>query len=272
MNSPTKMLSLNEAAEQLGLHYMTVYKYVRSGKLVGHKNGGSWEVSGADVDALSDIEPAPAGRGHRSLGKKSGLFLQALLAGDQPGSWSIVQGAFDVGASVEDVICEVVVPALRAVGDQWAHGRLEVYEEHRASSIVLSLLGRMQGLPQRRGRKRGSVLIACPPLETHGLPAAMCAELIRSRGFSPINLGADTPVDTIIKAALSTDELVAIVLSTVSSTSQEMLVDVVNAVHGSLPTTPVMIGGVWPDLPDNVLSINGFPSMLNQLELLGDSQ
>jgi len=38
-----------------------------------------------------------------------------------------------------------------------------------------------------------------------------------------------------------------------------------------LPETPIMVGGVWPELPDNVLSINGFPSMLEQLELLSAS-
>ena len=246
------MLSLNEVAERLGLHYMTVYKYVRSGKLPAQKNAGSWEVSVADLDTLSLVEPAPPGRGHRSLGKKSDLFLQALLGGDPAGSWSIIQGAFDMGAGVEEVICEVVVPALRSVGDEWAHGRLEVYEEHRASSIVLSVLGRMQGLPQRRGRKRGSVLIAC-------------------RGYNPVNLGADTPIDTMIQAALSTDELVAIVLSTVSSTSQQVLMDTVNTLNASLPETPVMVGGVWPGLPDKVLSVDGFPSMLDHLEQISGS-
>ncbi|MBA51326.1 MAG: hypothetical protein CL456_04305 [Acidimicrobiaceae bacterium] len=266
MNEAIEMLSLNKAAERLGLHYMTVYKYVRSGKLPARKSGGSWEVSIKDLNSLSSVERAPSGRGHRSLGSKSGPFLQALLAGDAPGSWLIVQGAFDSGASVEEVVCEVIVPALRAVGEEWADGRLEVYEEHRASSVVLSILGRMQGLPQRRGKKLGSVLIACPPQETHGLPAAICAELVRSRGYHPVNLGPDCPIDTIVQAARSTDELMAIVLSTVSSTSPSVLAETVEAIHGSLPETPVMVGGVWTDLPDKVLSLDGFSSVLDHLE------
>ena len=271
MTDVDEMLSINDAAERLGLHYMTVYKYVRSGKLAGSKRDGSWHVSLADLNSLSESKPAPPGRGHRALGKKSGLFLQAIVAGDQSGSWSIISNALETGAAVEDVICEVVVPAMRSVGDEWAHGRLQIFEEHRASSIVLATLGRMQGLPQRRGRKRGSVVIACPPLETHGLPAAICAELIRSRGFSPINLGADTPTDTVIDAVNASDEVVAIILSTVRSTPQRVILDAVDEVSASLPETPIMVGGVWPELPDNVLSINGFPSMLEQLELLSAS-
>jgi len=271
MSGKNKMITLNEAAERLGLHYMTIYKYVRSGKLAAQKNGGSWEISLTDLENFSEVKPAPSGRGNRALGKKSGLFLQSILAGDQQGSWSIIQGALDVGVSVEDVICEVVVPALRSVGEEWASGRLEIFEEHRASTIVLSMLGRMQGLPQRRGRKRGTVLVACPPREAHGLPAAICAELIRTRGFSPINLGADTPIGSLVQAAIATDELVAIVLSTVSSTPQPVILDVVDNVNRALPNIPIMVGGVWPDLPDNVLSLNGFPSMLDQLEQLNDA-
>ena len=69
-----EMLSLNEVAERLGLHYMTVYKYVRSGKLPGTKNDGSWEVAEKDLSTLSELEPAPPGRGHRALGKRSCLL------------------------------------------------------------------------------------------------------------------------------------------------------------------------------------------------------
>ena len=271
MTETSEMLTLTEAAERLDLHYMTVYKYVRSGKLPAKKSGGSWEVSAGDLDAMSGLERAPSGRGHRSLGSKSDSFLQALLAGDTAGAWLIVQGGFDGGATVEEVICEVILPALRSIGDEWANGRLEVYEEHRASGVVSSLLGRMQGLPQRRGRKLGSVLIACPPLETHALPAAICAELVRSWGYDPVNLGADSPVDTIIQAAQYTDELIAIVLSTVSSTSPKLIVETVEAIQASIPETPVIVGGNWPDLPANVVSLDGFPAMLSLLEQLSGS-
>ena len=67
MTETSEMLTLTEAAERLDLHYMTVYKYVRSGKLPAKKSGGSWEVSAGDLDAMSGLERAPSGLGHRSL-------------------------------------------------------------------------------------------------------------------------------------------------------------------------------------------------------------
>lgn len=42
-------LTLHEAAAQLGVHYMTVYRYVRLGLLPAHKVGGTWQVDGTDL-------------------------------------------------------------------------------------------------------------------------------------------------------------------------------------------------------------------------------
>ena len=86
-----------------------------------------------------------------------------------------------------------------------------------------------------------------------------------------MNLGADSPVDTIIQAAQYTDELLAIVLSTVSSTSPKVVVETVEAIQASLPNTTVMVGGVWPGLPDKTVSLDGFPAMLSYLEQISGS-
>src|SRR4051812_4097829 len=42
-------LTLYEAAEQLGVHYMTVYRYVRTGRLPGRKVGAEWRIEPGDL-------------------------------------------------------------------------------------------------------------------------------------------------------------------------------------------------------------------------------
>ncbi len=44
-----EQLTLHEAADRLGVHYMTVYRHVRLGMLPARKVGGSWRVDPADV-------------------------------------------------------------------------------------------------------------------------------------------------------------------------------------------------------------------------------
>ena len=45
-------MTLHEAAELLGVHYMTAYRYVRLGLLQAAKRGGAWRVSREDIERM----------------------------------------------------------------------------------------------------------------------------------------------------------------------------------------------------------------------------
>jgi len=49
---PKSLVSLNEVAEILGVHYMTAYRYVREGRLSAIKEGRGWVVKSSDVTAF----------------------------------------------------------------------------------------------------------------------------------------------------------------------------------------------------------------------------
>ena len=52
---PKKPLTLQQAADKLQVHYMTVYRYVRTGKLPATRVGSVWQV---DPDDLAQLKPA----------------------------------------------------------------------------------------------------------------------------------------------------------------------------------------------------------------------
>ena len=59
-------LTLPEAAEELGVHYMTVYRYVRTGRLPAKRVGGTWQIAPADLELVrrvgpGDRRPRPSG-------------------------------------------------------------------------------------------------------------------------------------------------------------------------------------------------------------------
>ena len=56
-------VGLREASDVLGLHYMTVYRYVRTGKLAARREGGDWLVRRSDLEALAGAPPTPVGAG-----------------------------------------------------------------------------------------------------------------------------------------------------------------------------------------------------------------
>ena len=64
-SDPARHLSLHEAADLLGVHYMTIYRRVRLGILPARKIGGTWMVdpcrSRAGDDNARTWSPPPRG-------------------------------------------------------------------------------------------------------------------------------------------------------------------------------------------------------------------
>ena len=54
------VLTLQEAADELGVHYMTVYRYVRLGLMEASKSGGVWQVQRSAVDRFREDAKAAA--------------------------------------------------------------------------------------------------------------------------------------------------------------------------------------------------------------------
>ena len=103
------LITLYEAAERLGVHYMTVYRYVRTGRLPGRKVGAEWRVDPADLAVL--VRPAPMAPTAPDPGEAprrrridyGGRLVDRLVAGDERGSWSIVRSALSSGLDPDDV-------------------------------------------------------------------------------------------------------------------------------------------------------------------------
>jgi len=95
-----------------------------------------------------------------------------------------------------------VVAALNArVGDAWARGKLEVFEEHLyTESIQLILRNAISGIP-RPGVDPPLVLLTTFPRESHGLGLLMAEAFFALEGCRCISLGVQTPVPDIVRAA-----------------------------------------------------------------------
>ncbi len=104
--------------------------------------------------------------------------------------------------SVQTVLAEAIVPALRRLGERWAAGEITVAQEHFAASLIR---GRLMGLARGWGEGAGPLaLLACPEDELHDLALVIFGVALGRRGWRIVFLGADTPVGTLSRAA---DEL-----------------------------------------------------------------
>ena len=236
------VLGLVEVAQTLGVHYMTAYRYVRLGQLPASKVGSVWQVDRGDLDGFLErgsIETSP-----RRRADWASRMEARLLGGDQAGAWAIVEAALTGGIEPVEIYTEALGPALRSIGDRWAVGEIDPGEEHLATAIAHRLIGRLGPRFARRGRTRGSVVLAMPPNDRHGLGIAMAGDVLLGAGFEPIDLGADVPLDSLASAIGRVDRLRAVGIGAVVSSNRRQLAAAVRtARHAAGPDIPVILGG-----------------------------
>jgi methanogenic corrinoid protein MtbC1 len=107
-----------------------------------------------------------------------------------------------------------VAPLVRAVGDAWASGRLEVRHEHFLCERLTDLL-RAYRLPYEERATGPCVVLATLPGEMHALGLQMVALVVATSGCRVCYVGSEVPVAEL--AAVATDLGAAAIGVSVSS-------------------------------------------------------
>lgn len=235
-------IGLREAAKRLGVHYMTVYRYVRIGQLPAERIGATWRVAVKDLERLRGPDLRPS-RSRSSRQHRPAWLVDRLVAGDEPGAWHIVEEALASGASAHDIYVDVLIPALQMIGEQWEDGRLSIASEHRASAIATRLVGRLGPMFARRGVSRGTIVLGAPEGDLHALPSAIVADLLRGRGFEVLDLGANTPVASFVECARGANRLIAVMVGVTSPESVTRLTEIATGLRDESIGVPIFFGG-----------------------------
>ncbi len=233
-------LNLKQVARLLDVHYMTVYRYVRHGRLPARREGPIWVVDRADAEAFRDGQAPTAGSD--SVDWVARLVVP-LAAGDEVGAWTVVRDALSAGQDVASVHLDLIAGAVGSIGASIPAGTRSTVDERLAVATAFRLVARLGGQFPRSGRRRGAVVLAAPPGETHGLPLALVANLIRHAGFTVLELGIDTPAVDVLEAIERTDGLIAVGLGVTTVDRLDAAYEVIAAVRAAHPSVAVLLGG-----------------------------
>lgn len=193
-------MDLQTAADRLGVHYQTAYRWVRDGSLEAVKRGSVYDIAEDALVAFQTKRSAPAPpppRAHvRSWAHQVDRLYALLTTGDELGSRQLVDRLREGAIEPIELCEELFGPTLNRVGAAWEAGRLSVAEEHRASAMAERLLARLAVHP--RGRPRGICVVGTPPREEHALPASMAAVVLRADRWQVHHLGTQVPTPDLI--------------------------------------------------------------------------
>jgi MerR family transcriptional regulator, light-induced transcriptional regulator len=212
-------MNLQAAAESLGVHYQTAYRWVREGQLAADKIAGSYNVTVTEVERFLSQRLAPTAPPSmlrvRDWAPQVQRFEAALRDGNELAAKEIIDRLSDGNVSTIDVCQELVAPCMRNIGEAWHTGTLSVAQEHRATAIVERMLGRLAN--HQRGRPRGTAVVTTPPGDLHGLPSLMATLVLREDRWKVHHLGADLPVEDLAKFAVDVKADIVVLSATLSS-------------------------------------------------------
>ena len=246
MDEAADVLDLQAAADEIGVHYQTAYRWVRNGRLPAVVVDGRYQITRDDLDALDQSRkrprkpPAPT---RKRLDGATGKMHEALVTGNEMAAMQIGRTIVGEGSSIAELIQQVLAPPLRAIGQAWHDGELSVWVEHRASAITERLLADVA--PNPRGRRRGTVMVAAVSGDRHSLPTTMAAMTLRDNNWNVHHLGADMPPDDIV--GFCAEHEVTLAVLTVTSMDCRALADH-TAERLEAQGTPTIVGGAGETL------------------------
>lgn len=209
---PSPSLTPRQAAELLGVSESTVRRWCdRALVAAGRTTGRHRRIDQAELLAFAreaglwtggETVASSAGRGGRTapLEELAARLEAALVAGDDAGVRALVAEGLGRG-DPEALFDDVVAPAMRHLGDRWGSGELAVYEEHRASQLLLAALAHGATVLPRPAV--GAPVAVCAALsgDPYAIAPAMAALVVQAERWRPVLLGPDTPTVEVIRAA-----------------------------------------------------------------------
>lgn len=227
----------------------------------GHRPGDVLALNEAQIERLLGTRSSAASALKAAPGAPRARTPRALIAALLRWDLAALQAGLESAAAHDAprVFLErTAVPFLRAVGDAWQAGRLEIRHEHAASAQLGDVL---RALHRRLEPSApvGRAALASLPGDAHELGLHMAAVLLAAAGWRTVRLGAETPVAQL--RALARERAVELLVISVSATAPRRIVarDLPALARECPADVPCLVGGAGA--PERLAGVTILPDL-----------
>ena len=211
MISTETYLKTQQVADALGVSVSSIKRWVDSGVLEATRTMGKHRLvllSSAlqfarrekfPVDGLlaMSAQPVSATIDDRLCDQ----LLDALKSGEDRKASSLIVSAYHSGLGVVPLADRLIRPTMERIGHGWLLGQWDIYEEHQATSLMMSTLaGLNSALIQSARGPRPLAIGASPEGDPYILPGLLAEITVREAGWDVRNLGGDLPLRSLAAA------------------------------------------------------------------------
>jgi methanogenic corrinoid protein MtbC1 len=168
-------------------------------------------------------------------------YFDALVRCDPVTATDLVMDLLESGASLSEIVQDVLGPAQTRVGKLWERGEWSVAQEHTATAVTEAAVSALWVMTARRQLSGGPrVAVACAEGEWHALPPRMAAALAAEAGADITVLGPSMPADH-LQRRLEMGDIDVLALSCTVPANLIGAARCVAAAHAA--GLPVVVGG-----------------------------
>lgn len=184
------------------------------------------ELSGKDADSRLALE-----------------YVSLLASGDERGAIALVLGAVEKRKiTVPKALDAVLAPAMHEIGRRWHRDELGIAEEHFATTVTRKVLARLLLHAPTSEQNGRTVIVSSVEGDAHDMGVHFVSAFFELDGWKSICLGADTPVEEIVRLSTRFDaDLVA--LGATIGTQRQAIARTIAALKATRPGRPVLVGG-----------------------------
>ncbi|HSJ23821.1 MAG TPA: homocysteine S-methyltransferase family protein [Longimicrobiales bacterium] len=177
-----------------------------------------------------------------------GTSREAVTAGGSP-ACDAVQNTLrhasraDLDSAAVDVLNNVLLPAMKEVGDKFGAGELILPFVLQSAEVMKRSVARLEEyLEKKDGQTKGKVVLATVFGDVHDIGKSLVYTILTNNGYTVYDLGKQVPVNTIIEKAQEVGADAIGLSALLVSTSKQMPL-CVQELHSRGLDYPVLVGG-----------------------------
>jgi len=167
------------------------------------------------IGTLADNDEA------RAIGQLIDEIVQSLTSFDSAQADRILSEAFSI-YPFEQVLLDLVQPAMVDIGERWHRGEINVAVEHFATQFVRRKLAGLLSIFEG-STHRATVVLGCAPGELHDLGALLSALFLVRRGWHVIYLGPQVPLFDLLETVHSLKPTMVCLSASTMETALELI-------------------------------------------------
>jgi 5-methyltetrahydrofolate--homocysteine methyltransferase len=152
-------------------------------------------------------------------------------------------GPSTTGEAAVVVLNEVLLPAMKEVGDKFGAGELILPFVLQSAEVMKKAVARLETyLEKAEGQTKGKVVLATVYGDVHDIGKSLVNTILTNNGYTVFDLGKQVPVNTIIEKALEVDADAIGLSALLVSTSKQMPL-CAQELHRRGLEFPLLVGG-----------------------------